>query len=117
YKVIVIPRRQLKEKTEIPVRITITQALPKGNKLDYMLQKATELGASHFTLFQAERSVVKWDEKRGQKKLARYETIVKEASEQSHRNQIPTITAYASLQEMINENKQASIKIFAYEEE
>ncbi|SHF67922.1 16S rRNA (uracil(1498)-N(3))-methyltransferase [Ornithinibacillus halophilus] len=102
---------------ELPVEVTIAQGLPKGDKFDLVLQKGTELGANQFIPYQAERSIVKWDKKKADKKLQRYSKIVKEASEQSHRNQIPVIKPVMNLTELIKESDYYDVKIFPYEEE
>ncbi|KAB8126878.1 16S rRNA (uracil(1498)-N(3))-methyltransferase [Gracilibacillus oryzae] len=107
----------LDSETESPISITIAQGLPKGDKWEFILQKATELGASRIVTFQAERSVVKWDDKKVSKKIARWGKIVKEASEQSHRNQIPTVDGVLSLQALLEESQSYQWKFFAYEEE
>lgn len=107
----------LEEKVELPVHVTIAQGLPKGDKLEYVLQKGTELGASQFIPFSADRSVVKWDAKKSSKKMARFAKIVKEASEQSHRNLVPRITSIMNVDRLIEETKEYDMKIFAYEEE
>lgn len=54
----------LDETTELPIQMTIASGLPKGDKLEFIVQKSTELGAYAFVPFKAERSVVKWDEKK-----------------------------------------------------
>lgn len=110
-------KKKLEEKVELPVHVTIAQGLPKGDKLEYVLQKGTELGASEFIPFAADRSVVKWDAKKASKKMARFAKIVKEASEQSHRNLIPEITSIMNIDELITATKEYDVKIFAYEEE
>src|SRR5699024_11702257 len=79
------------ENVELPISVTIVQSLAKGNKLDLIIQKGTELGANQFILFQSERSVVKWDKKKIKNRLRRYEKIAKEASEQSGRTVVPKI--------------------------
>ncbi|MFS0786268.1 16S rRNA (uracil(1498)-N(3))-methyltransferase [Shouchella sp. 1P09AA] len=81
------------KQTDMPVQVTLAQGLPKGDKFEYIIQKATELGVHAIIPFLAERSIVKWDEKKIQKKLTRFEKIAKEASEQSHRSSIPQIEA------------------------
>lgn len=58
----------LNEEKELPVHVTIVSGLPKGDKLEYIVQKGTELGASAFIPFSAERSIVKWDAKKARKK-------------------------------------------------
>ncbi|MCG3418657.1 16S rRNA (uracil(1498)-N(3))-methyltransferase [Oceanobacillus jordanicus] len=107
----------LDNSVELPVDVTIAQGLPKGDKLDLIIQKGTELGAKAFIPVQAKRSVVKWDDKKRHKKKVRFEKIAKEASEQSHRNLIPQIKTIMSLSELIDESNQYDVKIFAYEEE
>ncbi|MFZ3576495.1 16S rRNA (uracil(1498)-N(3))-methyltransferase [Virgibacillus sp. DJP39] len=107
----------LQETVELPIHVTIAQGLPKGDKLEYVLQKGTELGASRFIPFTADRSVVKWDQKKASKKMTRFAKITKEASEQSHRNRIPQISSVMSLKELIEDTKDYDVKIFAYEEE
>jgi len=109
--------QDLHEDKELPVSITIAQGLPKGEKLDFVLQKGTELGAAAFIPFQADRSVVKWDHKKFSKKKQRFTKIIKEASEQSHRNKQPMITSFMTLPELIEESKRYDKKIFPYEEE
>lgn len=108
----------LDDDKELPVNVTILQSLPKGNKLDFILQKGTELGANQFLLFQSKRSIVKWDAKRIQNRLQRYKKITKEASEQSGRTVIPEVHYVEHLPsyiETIDSNR--TIKLIAYEEE
>ncbi|WP_369813126.1 RsmE family RNA methyltransferase [Virgibacillus halodenitrificans] len=76
-------KQWLNENVELPIQVTVAQGLPKGDKLELILQKGTELGAYAFIPFQAERSIVNWDKKKQEKKLIRFNKIVKEASEQS----------------------------------
>lgn len=78
--------------TELPVKVRIICPLLKGEKFEWMLQKTTELGASEFVIYEADRSIVKLDDKKRQKRLQRYEKVVKEASEQSKRLVIPRIS-------------------------
>nr|WP_067727370.1 16S rRNA (uracil(1498)-N(3))-methyltransferase [Oceanobacillus damuensis] len=107
----------LDENVEQPVNVTIAQGIPKGDKFELILQKGTELGAASFIPYQAARSVSLWDDKKQAKKLKRFEKIVKEASEQSHRNKIPVIKKAMNLNGLISESKQYDKAIFAYEEE
>jgi 16S rRNA (uracil1498-N3)-methyltransferase len=116
-KVVAKIENDLHVSTELPVHVTIAQGLPKGDKIDLILQKGTELGAHAFIPFQAERSVVVWDDKKIEKKLKRFRKIIKEASEQSQRNMLPEVTAPMDLQDLIEESKTYQVKIFAYEEE
>lgn len=75
---------------ELAVDVTIAQALVKETKMDIILQKTTELGIHALIPYQTTRSVIKIDGKE-EKKIVRWQRIVKEASEQSKRNHIPKI--------------------------
>jgi 16S rRNA (uracil1498-N3)-methyltransferase len=92
--------QSLDEDNEMPVKVTIIQALIKGDKWDYFLQKATECGATRIVPFLSDRNVVKWDSKADQKKLERWRKIVREAAEQSKRNLIPEVTSPIRLDEL-----------------
>lgn len=107
----------LDENKELPIEVTIVHGIPKADKFELVLQKGTELGAVKFIPFQSERSVVTWDHKKWEKKLQRFEKIVKEASEQSHRNRVPSISNPMKLTDIILESNQYDMKLFAYEEE
>lgn len=107
----------LEEDNELPIEVTIAQGLPKGSKMELIVQKGTELGAHHFRLIEMDRSVAKWNDKSGKKKLVRYEKIMKEASEQCHRNLIPTISAAETMKEILAERGNYDLVLFAYEAE
>lgn len=87
------------EDTEISYNVTLVQSLVKEQKMDYILQKMTELGVNKIIPYQAERSIVKLNDKVN-KKIDRWQTIIKEASEQSKRTVIPTVTSVFSLKEL-----------------
>lgn len=90
---------ELKQDKEIIPEITLLIPILKEQKMDYIFQKATELGVNKFIPVIMERSVVKVGEKEN-KKLDRWKKIVKEASEQSHRNTIPTIENIIKLKDL-----------------
>ncbi|WGG44282.1 16S rRNA (uracil(1498)-N(3))-methyltransferase [Rossellomorea sp. DA94] len=100
---------------ELPIKVTIASGLPKGDKLELIFQKGTELGATQFIPFNADRSIVKWDDKKAKKKTERWEKIVKEAAEQSHRLLVPEVSAPVSLKRLIQEP--FDYKLVAYEED
>jgi 16S rRNA (uracil1498-N3)-methyltransferase len=114
--VLVSVTEPLDMETEMPVAVTIAQGLPKGDKLELIVQKGTELGAAGFVPFQAARSVVKWDEKKKDKKRQRLEKIAKEAAEQSSRQTIPLIGDVLSFQSLLESSDTYKHKLFAYEE-
>lgn len=115
---VILAVSSFQEKTsEMPVEITVASGLPKGDKLDLVVQKGTELGATEFLLFQAERSVSKWDAKKVHKKIERLERIAKEAAEQSHRGRIPFLRYYSSLKALLeSEGQSYDFVVCAYEE-
>lgn len=83
------------------LNVTIAQSLVKEQKMDYILQKGTELGACEFIPFIADRSIVKIDNKEN-KKIERWNTIVKEASEQSKRLDVPKVLMPCNIKELSN---------------
>ncbi|PLS34570.1 16S rRNA (uracil(1498)-N(3))-methyltransferase [Carnobacterium maltaromaticum] len=101
---------------ELPVEVTIVSGLPKGDKLELIVQKGTELGASHFIPFAAKFSITKWDEKKGLKKIQRLEKIALEAAEQAQRHVVPTIEAVHSLSQLIEMSQRYDRLLVAYEE-
>lgn len=89
--------------SELPVEVTLFFALAKGDKIDFVIQKATELGASRIVLLNTERCVVKYEQKDIAKKLERFRKIAKEASEQSHRLRVPEVVGVIDLNNIPNE--------------
>jgi len=88
------------EDRDVPLDLTIAVGLVNEQKFDLILQKATELGVNTIIPLKMERSIVKLDENKVQKKLLRWEKICKEASEQSHRLKVPQITSPMTLNEI-----------------
>src|SRR5579862_7890821 len=75
--------------TEAPVRVTVAQALPKGDKLDEIIRGCTEIGVADFILFHSERTVVRWDEEKLAARVKRLEAIARESAEVSFRVRLP----------------------------
>ena len=85
---------------EISEDVTLLFALTKGDKIDLVLQKATELGVKKVALIQSERTVVKYDDKDLEKKSQRFIKIMKEASEQSRRVIVPEFLGVFNLKSL-----------------
>lgn len=102
--------------SEISNEVTLFFALAKGDKIDFVIQKATELGAKRIVLMKTNRCVVKLDEKDFAKKLVRYQKIAKEASEQSHRLVVPEIVGVVDINK-IPDSLMSDINYIAYEKE
>ncbi|TCW37699.1 16S rRNA (uracil(1498)-N(3))-methyltransferase [Laceyella sacchari] len=96
-------------------KVLIAQSLPKGDKLEWILQKGTELGASAFLPFSSERSIVKIDARKIGKKRERWERIVKEAAEQAHRGKLPTVATPMSWKALLQEIGNRECAWIAYE--
>ena len=76
---------------EAAVRVTVYQGVPKADKLDFIVQKLTELGAASLAPVKMSRCVVKLDEKDGKKRRERLERIAREAAKQCNRGLSPTV--------------------------
>jgi len=98
-----IPREVVRPDTEARLRLTIAQALPKGDKIDEIIRAGTELGVSRFILFPSERTVVRWDEKKTADRLNRLRTIARESSEVSFRTVLPEITPARDLKDVLTQ--------------
>lgn len=71
--------------------IHVVQALAKGDRDELAIQTSTELGALRFTPWQAQRSIVKWDDKKAEKGVQRWQSIATEAMKQSHQGWLPEV--------------------------
>lgn len=88
---------------ESRTRVTIAQSMPKGDKFEWILQKATELGAKRFLPFSSERTVVKLEPKKVDKKVERWQKITKEAAEQAHRGYVPNVEMPISWKQLLQQ--------------
>lgn len=103
--------------SEARVRVSVYMAFPKADKLEHVIQKATELGAAEIVAFPSARCVSKPDEKSLKKKLERWQKIAASAAEQSGRGVIPKVLTVGSYQEALNRAGQAQKAILFYEHE
>ncbi len=78
---------------EPPINVTVVQCLPKGDKMDLVIQKGTELGVSRFIPLKCSRSVVKLDSKKGLERQKRWQKIALAAAKQCRRPMVPEVTA------------------------
>lgn len=101
---------------ELPVEVTIACGLSKNDKLDTIVQKATECGMSHFIPLALKRDVVQWTTKKSQAKIERLAKIAKGAAEQSHRLHVPTIDALKTLPQLLERAADYDVILVAYEE-
>lgn len=92
----------IEENNGLNKEIIVAVGLVKEQKMDLILQKLTELGVSRIIPVNMERSIVKLDSKKCEKKLLRWKLICKEASEQSKRNDVPLVNDVINLKDLIN---------------
>ncbi len=97
-----LPKEVLRPETEAPLRLTIAQALPKGDKLDEIVRACTEIGVARFILFPSERTVVRWDEHKTESRVNRLRTIAREAAEVSFRTILPEFTIAKGLADVLH---------------
>lgn len=107
--------KELDSDTELPSRIILFQGLPKGDKMEWIVQKAVELGVYAIVPFAAKRSVVKLDEKKAAKKQARWQLIAKGAAEQSGRGIIPEVSAVQTFTEALRMAGELDVVLIPYE--
>ena len=104
-------------RTEPAVQVSVYMAFPKADKLEHVIQKATELGAREIVAFPSGRCVSKPDEKRLKKKLERWQKIAASAAEQSGRGRIPEVLVLGSFKEALSRAAKADKALMFYENE
>ncbi len=113
---IVVKNRKVSS-SEAKVRASVYMAFSKGDKLEHVIQKATELGACEIVAFPSNRCVSRPDQKSLGKKLERWQKIAASASEQSGRGMIPNVLVVNSYKEALERAMTADKAILFYENE
>ena len=113
---LVVKKRRTSE-SEAAVRVSVYMAFPKSDKLEHVIQKATELGAYEIVAFPSARCVSRPDEKSLKKKLERWQKIAASAAEQSGRGRIPQVVTLGSYAEALKRAAEADLPILFYENE
>jgi len=103
--------------SEAKVKVSVYMAFPKADKLEHVIQKATELGAYEIIAFPSARCISKPDEKSLKKKLERWQKIAASAAEQSGRGLIPQVLTLHSYKAALERASQADKALFFYENE
>ena len=111
-----VERRQSSE-SEATVRVSVFVAFPKADKLEHVIQKATELGAYEIVAFPSSRCVSRPDEKSLKKKLERWQKIAASAAEQSGRGRIPQVLVLDSYRAALDRATRSDRAILLYENE
>ena len=100
---------------EPSVKITLYQALPKGDKMDLIVQKAVELGVYRIVPVISSRCVSRPDEKSLSKKVQRWQKIASQAAQQSHRGVIPEVLGALSFKEAVTDAMTSGRSVIFYE--
>ena len=103
--------------SEASVQVSVYLAFPKADKLEHVIQKATELGAYEIIAFPSARCVSKPDEKSLKKKLERWQKIAASAAEQSGRGRIPAVRVLGSYKTALEEAARCDKALLFYENE
>lgn len=93
----------LPEDVELPFSLTLAQALPEGSKMDWIIEKAIELGTSVIQPLSAQRCVVKLSAERADKKIAHWQGIIESATEQCGRNRVAHLASVIDVQKWLSQ--------------
>lgn len=107
------------EGRELPSRIWLFQGLPKSDKMEFIIQKAVELGAAGIVPVSTRNTVVKLDQKKEEAKVKRWQAIAESAAKQSKRSLVPRVSGIMTLKEAFDyvESQGFSVRLIPYEHE
>ena len=104
--------------SEPPIKVMLYQGIPKGNKMDLIIQKTVELGVTEILPVEMKRTVIRFsDNKDKQNKVQRWQKIALEASKQCKRGIIPAVYPPVSFGEALTHSKKNQLNIMPYEDE
>ena len=113
---IICQLRFIKEDSvELPVKVYLFQGLPKGDKMELVIQKAVELGVHAIIPVAAKRCVVRLDEKKARAKVLRWQGIAQAAAKQSRRGIIPAVSEVMSFEGAVKLASSMDVKLIPYE--
>ena len=101
---------------ELSIKVTLFQALPKGDKMETVIQKMVELGAFSIVPVSTKRCIVKLDEKKAEAKTKRWNAIAMSAAKQSKRGIIPQVLKPVTYKEALDMAKEMDMVLIPYEE-
>lgn len=100
---------------ELPIKVTLFQALPKGDKMETIIQKMIELGAYEVVPVSTKRCIVKLDDKKAAAKVKRWNAIAESAAKQSKRGIIPQVTMPMSYKNALKKAGEMDMVLIPYE--
>lgn len=101
--------------TELKQRIYLFQAIPKGDRMETVIEKAVELGVYEIIPVEMKYCVVKLDDKKKKKRIERYQTIAETAAKQSKRSIIPTVHDVMTYKEAVEYARSCDVNLVPYE--
>lgn len=107
--------QHMEETSELPCEITLYQGLPKADKMEWIIQKAVELGVSRIVPVSMKHCVVKLDDKKAASKISRWQQIAEAAAKQSKRDVIPKIDQVMTLKQALQEAQTFEVSLMPYE--
>ena len=110
-------RERQAENHELPARVWLFQGLPKSDKMEWIIQKATELGVSDIVPVDMKNCVVRLDEKKAAAKEKRWQAIAESAAKQSKRSRIPVVHPVMKFTDAMRISEQFDVRILPYEAE
>lgn len=102
--------------TELKTELVLYQGLPKGDKMEWIIQKAVELGAARIVPVRMKRCVVRLDEKKAEKKVRRWNAIAQSAAKQARRGVIPQVSEVVDFQTAVKDAEGLDMLLVPYEE-
>ncbi len=104
--------------TESPIEVVLAQCLPKSDKMDYIVQKAVELGVNSIVPVISSHCIVKYDNKKRQNRLLKWQKVADEAAKQCGRTSLPVIKDFMNLPQLIeNSDYKDYCRLICYEAE
>ncbi len=100
---------------ELPCKVTLFQAVPKRDKMEFLIQKAVELGVHAIVPVFTKRCVVRWDDAKGKRKTERWQAIAEAAAKQSARGVVPRVEEPVRLEEALGRVKEFDMGLIPYE--
>lgn len=106
---------EVSDTTELPARIFLFQGLPKGDKMELIIQKAVELGIYQIIPVAMKRSIVKLDAKKEESKRKRWNMIAESAAKQSKRIMVPEVSGVMDFKEAVQLSRSFDLTLLPYE--
>lgn len=112
---VVLTAKEALADTELSAEVILYQGLPKGDKMEWIIQKNTELGVARIVPVAMERSIVKLDGKKVAARLERWQAVAESAGKQSGRTRVPQVEAVMSYAEMLEAAGECDLLLLPYE--